>query len=721
MRNFHSHSSAGAASPLAPSIAAVLAGIFACSASAQDSVPLGAVTVSASRGTRLQDMDISTTVMTREQVLAAPETTVDQLVSRIPGVFVPTQPSTQLHPTGQVLSIRGFGTSTNGLTLVLLDGVPINDPYFRTVDWAQIPRDLVERIEVIRGGGATSLWGNMAMGGVINIVTRRPEPGERHVQASYGSFDAKTADASIGIALGDATSLGLSYGGSRSAGYFQVPPQFRHPAMSAPASRVDNLNATLSFAPNGNARWFARLQAGRTREDGLTYAIANNEWDSLRFTFGGFDQLSERSSLNLGGWVLRGGMDTHNASNPGYTLATPTLGTPYVSQGESARYRSAGASAYLQTRAGAIHDLKLGVDARSISIDDPIDLYSPAALLGNLTARATHQFLGVFAQGTYRHESIPLEITLGLREDFWRAADANTHGSFLDSAIDNALPDASFHRFDPRIGVKYYLGDAWALRAAAYRNFSAPGLNQMYRSFVSGSNYTVPNTSLQPQTNRGFEFGVDFVRPGYEMAFTAFTNRVKNYIDFSTAQAGCSATNNFCSTGVTAAGALKQYVNAGDAVLKGFELSGRWRATPALELNGGFSRTQPYLTRSSVSADPVQQQLGQVPPWMATAGASWKPSARLAFTLQVKGFPSYWNTTSHTQVNPGAVVADAGAVYRWREGVELFAAAQNIGDARYFDQGPSYNADGTVNTSASGTVPALGMPFNLTVGVRAKF
>lgn len=81
------------------------------------------VTVSAGRGSSLQDMDVSTTVMTRDQIEQAPQTTLDQLVGRIPGAFVLQQPAGQLHPTAQVFSIRGFGTTTNVNTLLMIDGV----------------------------------------------------------------------------------------------------------------------------------------------------------------------------------------------------------------------------------------------------------------------------------------------------------------------------------------------------------------------------------------------------------------------------------------------------------------------------------------------------------------------------------------------------------------------------------------------------------------------
>ena len=149
-------------------------------------ISLPPVTVTAGRGSSLENLDISTTVLTREEVEAMPESGIDQVVNRIPGIWTYTIPSGQLHPTGQPVSIRGFGSSTTINTLVMLDGVPINDPYFRTVDWTQISKNNIERVEVIRGGGATSLWGNMAMGGVINIVTRQPTRTGVQADVSYG-------------------------------------------------------------------------------------------------------------------------------------------------------------------------------------------------------------------------------------------------------------------------------------------------------------------------------------------------------------------------------------------------------------------------------------------------------------------------------------------------------------------------------------------------------
>ncbi len=146
--------------------------------------------------------------MTRQQIQAMPETGVDQIVNRIPGVWLPNIPTGQLHPTAQPVNIRGFGTSTTINTLIMVDGVPVNDPYFRTMNWSTIPKNSVERIEVIRGGGATSLWGNMAMGGVINIITREPDKTGASADVSYGSYNTSTAEVAGSYVVNDKVKVG---------------------------------------------------------------------------------------------------------------------------------------------------------------------------------------------------------------------------------------------------------------------------------------------------------------------------------------------------------------------------------------------------------------------------------------------------------------------------------------------------------------------------------
>ncbi len=76
-----------------------------------------------------------------------------------------------------------------------------------------------------------------------------------------------------------------------------------------------------------------------------------------------------------------------------------------------------------------------------------------------------------------------------------------------NSSTLNVVPNASASSFDPRIGLKFYASDELTLRAAIYRNFSAPGMNQMYRVFAAGTGYTTINPNLQPMTNSARKSG----------------------------------------------------------------------------------------------------------------------------------------------------------------------------------------------------------------------
>jgi outer membrane receptor protein involved in Fe transport len=724
------HLTAASAMALAGVLAGQPAHSQTASPSDQKDVVLDAVTVTAGRGSQLKTLDVSTTTIGRAQVEQAPEAAIDQVVNKIPGVFTSQQPSAQLHPTGQEFSIRGFGTTTNVNTLVMADGVPINDPYFRTVDWGQLPKGEVDRIEVIRGGGATSLWGNMAMGGIVNVVTRAPGVGDNLVQVSYGSFNTFTADVALGFSPTDQIRLGATYGIVKTDGYDQTPKPYRNPYMDATASQNNNFSVDAIYNPNNSDQFYIKFLDHSINEHGLVWDIARNTWGTDRIIGGGSVKLADQTSVNFDAWYGQSQMYTRNASTaPSFSIFAPTLGVPYVSQTETVKYDNYGGSIFLNSEWGEIKDIKIGLDARSISANDPLNLFSTTAQTGAIDARATHRFEGVFAQGTLHAKPVPLEVTLGLREDFWQAVDGSIDGVYKGVTFASPLSSQTYSHFDPRLGAKYHLTDDLDLRAAVYENFAAPGMNQMYRSFISGANYTTSNPQLAPQTNRGEEIGIDFNRQGFSLAVTGFYNSLTSFIDYATVQSGCALANAYCGTNIStiSGGSLRQYVNAGDAVFSGVELIGSWRVLSTLDLSAGFTQTDAHLTSSKrqtasggVIPDPVGQQIGQVPTWIATAAANWRPTDRLQLSLQLKSFPSYWNNTSHTQRNDSATIADVSAAYRLYKSLVVYGLIQNVGAARYYDQGLGYTTTNGATVSSS-TVPALGMPLNATIGLRATF
>ena len=114
------------------------------------------------------------TVLTRDDIRQSASQTVDDLLRQVPGFSLFRRSSSLVtHPTTQGLSLRGIGPSGTSRALVLVDGVPANDPFGGWVYWSRIPMQGIEQIEVVRGGGS-SAWGNYALGGVVHVLTRRP-------------------------------------------------------------------------------------------------------------------------------------------------------------------------------------------------------------------------------------------------------------------------------------------------------------------------------------------------------------------------------------------------------------------------------------------------------------------------------------------------------------------------------------------------------------------
>jgi outer membrane receptor protein involved in Fe transport len=712
------------AARMAAFVGLALAPAFARAQTAQTTVEeLPPVTVTAGRGSNIEKLDVSTTVLTREQIQASPETGVDQIVNRIPGVWSFTVPTGQLHPTGQPFSIRGFGSSTTINTLVMVDGVPINDPYFRTVDWSRISKSSIERIEIIRGGGATSLWGNMAMGGVVNIVTRQPTRTGVAADVSYGSYNTANAEVGGTVVVNDKLKMGLNYNHAQSSGYNLTPPQYQNANLVATASKVDNVDFSTYLTPSENLKLFGRAYFHQAYEDGLVFNIAHNQWSSYRMLLGGTYQLEDKSSINFSAWAGGGVFGTINASTGSYTLNNVSATNQFVSQIESAPNYDQGGSVFYQADFGPVRDVKIGVDARRIVISDYNNLFASATSAPTtFIANGEHRLEGVFAQGTYHFSGVPLEVTIGLRGDFYQALNANV--LTVNSATNVPVANSSASSFDPRIGLKFYMTDELVLRAAAYRNFSAPGMNQMYRSFASGTSYTAINPNLQPMTNFGQEVGFDFTWREFSLSATLFNNNLDNFIDFVTV---CNVNPACAAPFVTAAGlgpsftTVRQYNNVGSATFQGIEIIGTWQPLKDLRFHAGFTGTRAYLTSSNFpTLELTGVQLGQVPGWTVTAGAEWRPIPELALTATLRSFPAYWNDTGHTQLNDAATLIDLGVTYSPAKAVDIYGSVQNLTNAQYLATGYTLTSfeGSTVNATA---IPTLGMPLTVIAGLRVKF
>ena len=134
------------------------------------------------------------TVITAEDIAESPSNNIVDLMSREVGISVRSLQGTDRQA---VIDIRGMGATAGSNVVVLVDGVKLNSPDLSGPDLSSISLNQIERIEVVRGSGGV-LYGDGAVGGVVNIVTKKGTLGTQvDASASYGSYDTMDAWASV--------------------------------------------------------------------------------------------------------------------------------------------------------------------------------------------------------------------------------------------------------------------------------------------------------------------------------------------------------------------------------------------------------------------------------------------------------------------------------------------------------------------------------------------
>jgi iron complex outermembrane recepter protein len=156
---------------------------------------MGAVVVTATRYEEsISTVPANVTVISQKDIESATARDIPDMLRTVAGIHVNDIGGNQRKYT---VDLRGFGETAGLNTLVLVDGRRTNQADLSGTDWSQLPLDQVAKLEIIRGGRASILYGDNAAGGVINIITKKGEGVKAGAQMAGGSYDTYKGNAII--------------------------------------------------------------------------------------------------------------------------------------------------------------------------------------------------------------------------------------------------------------------------------------------------------------------------------------------------------------------------------------------------------------------------------------------------------------------------------------------------------------------------------------------
>lgn len=645
---------------------------------------------------------------------ASPAATLDGALRSIPGFSLfRRSDSLSANPTAQGVSLRGLGPSGASRSLIVLDGVPLNDPFGGWVAWTLIPRESLARAEVVRGGGATA-WGNAALGGVVQLFTAAPNAAETpsRFAVSGGDFSTRSAELQLGLPAGRASAqlLGRAFATN---GFRLVAPERRGP-IDLPAASHHAWVAGRWLQPLGEnlaATLTARTFSER-RNNGTPY-----QRNSSRMNFGSLG-LAGQPAKNFAWNAVAYAEEQNFSSTFSSVNATRTAETPASDQFAVPATALGAAWTGAWTHADAART-SLGVDARRVRGETREHFTFVSGAFTRLrVAGGAQQIGGLFAL----HER-PLapdwRLLLGGRLDGWRENEGHRRESDRITGLasrDDHYADRRGTEASPSAGLVWTPAKAWRLRLAGQQAFRRPTLNELYRPFRQGANVTETNPLLRTEHVTTGEFGAEWgtarVSPASDatlaglpapanqfapahrltLGATAFWNDLRDAVGNVTLARGPGT---FPLFGTIAAGGVgRQRLNLDRMRVRGVELSAEWRANSALGLTADYLNNDARVTRASVAPALVGRRVAQVPRQSASVSATWRAPGKFGVAPRLRWIGRQFEDDENQLILGEVVVADLGISRALGSHLELFLNVENIGNAR-IETGRS--ADGVVN------------------------
>ena len=610
----------------------------------------------------VKDAPASITVITREELEKGSFKDLTDALKEAQGVMV-----TGAANENDIL-IRGL---PGNYTLVLVDGKRQNTRSSRPNGSSGLeqsfipPISAIERIEIVRGP-MSSLYGSDAMGGVINIITRKVSDvwsgslsidGTLNEHSRYGNsgqtsiyISGPVVDDTVGIQI---WGRGFLRGEDSVIGGTQ-------------GRREGDINAKLTITPSDDHEIY--LEGGFARVRSLSHVgetvdpAGRSPADSYR----DYDR-GHWSATHIGHW--------------GWTTSEISLSQEF---GKRTSYSSTpGLDAWVEnTRIPQIRNTVL--DAK---------FTTPFSLLGEHTLVTGGQYMNEALKDTgHTDDYVDLSVNSFalFAEDEWKITD--------DFALTGGLRLNHHQRYGTHVTPRLY--GVWnafegiTVKGGVSTGFTAPELRTVtpgyYYPTQQGAGVIPGNPDLKPEESTSYEIGVLYDNYGGFTAgatyfYTDFTNKITNentHLIIDPETGAISDPGGNCSSAVLTGTekCLWRHFNIDGAVIQGVELTASWEATPDLRFRGTYTYTKSRQTSGEFEGEP----LTRTPEHQASLRADWTATDQLDLWASVNYYGEQISAnarqTPRVKTLPAYTLVDAGVNYALSDNVTLKGAVYNLFD-----------------------------------------
>lgn len=577
----------------------------------KDTVALDEVVVTATKTQRnLREVPARISVINVNTLQSTPSQQVDDILRFTPGLNV--YRSTGIYSQRPMVTLRGLSGDEQARTLVLMNGVPINTSDEGGVNWNRINSYALERIELFKGPGS-SLYGNNAMGGVINIITKKPsKPRVLSGGVSYGTFNTIRQDLNVGVRAENGFYGSISQYYLKSDGYHILKEADRTP-YDIPRSLEE-----ISLS----------VKAGHDRHDWFKWEL---QYDVFRDQRGeGFQVYAPRGSYrNFNTNLFRGNLEGGN-DNITYDLNLFYQMENYYDVNERMRagnysrfdvnsYREdLGALFHFSSAISSNNTMTAGLEIKQGSIEGG-DYYQTPRMVDDdeiydtIYNEGTSNTFAAFIQDEHAFLNDQIHLVLGLRFDQVTFDDGDYYSTDPWNTIP-ALERNTWSEISPRAGLRFNFIEEVSAYISYSHGFRASILDDLTRTGWMWVGPKYANPDLGPESIDNYELGADiFPAYGLKLSASAYYARGKDFLYY-------------IATGDSLFGRFSIYrrENVTNVTIRGFEADVDYMIADGLSLMAGYAYNDSKIDAFNKQPELENKTLKYVPKHMGSVSLFWR-------------------------------------------------------------------------------------------------